>query len=100
MTKEGLNVSEYVTVDVEFSDNRQVADVFVNQILTNEGEEHYASRQEGEVGSPLAQMLFAAVDGIQKLTIAEDCLTIARADEFPWEAIIDEVRDALRDWYL
>ena len=100
MTKERWDVSEYVTVDVEFNDNRQVADVFVNQILTDEGEEHYASRQEGEVGSPLAQMLFAAVDGIQKLTIAEDCLTIARAAEFPWEAIIDEVRDALRDWYL
>ena len=93
-------MSEYVMVDVEFTEDPQVADLFINQVLTEAGEEHYASPQEGEVGSPIAQMLFAAVDGIQQLTIAEDCLTIARAADFPWESIIDEVRDALRDWYL
>lgn len=93
-------MSEYVTVAVEFTEDSEVVDLFINQILTHEGEEHYATPQEGEVGSPVAQMLFVAVDGIQKLTIAENCLTITRIPEFPWESIIDEVRDALRDWYL
>lgn len=93
-------MSEYVTVEVEFSDEADLADLYVNQLLAREGAESYASPAEGEVGSPLAQMLFAAVDGIRLLTITEDCLTIMRDSSVPWEAIIDEVRDALRDWYL
>ena len=93
-------MSEYVTVEVEFAEDPDIADLLVNQILTQADEEVYASAQAGDEGSPLAQMLFAAVDGINALTIAEDCLTIRRDPAFPWETIIDEVRDALRDWYL
>ena len=93
-------MSEYVTVEVEFTEDRDIADLLVNQILTHADEEIYANAQAGEVGSPLAQMLFAAVDGIKQLTIAKNCLTITRDATFPWESIIDEVRDALRDWYL
>ena len=93
-------MSEYVTVELEMGDEPDVAELYVNQLLTAEGEERYASREEGEVGSPLAQMLFAAVDGITQLAISEDCLVIRRAPDFAWESIIDEVRDALRDWYL
>ncbi len=93
-------MSEYVTVEVEFTDDPDIMDLFVNQILTGADEEVYASAQAGDEGSPLAQMLFAAADGIQALTIAEDCLTITRDPMFPWETIIDELRDALRDWYL
>ncbi|MCY4018773.1 MAG: NifU N-terminal domain-containing protein [Chloroflexi bacterium] len=93
-------MSEYVTVIFEFGEDPHTADLLVNQILTRADEEVYASAQAGDEGSPLAQMLFAAVDGIKALTIVEDCLTITRDPAFPWEAIIDEVRDALRDWYL
>lgn len=93
-------MSEYVTFEIEFTDDPLVVDLFVNQILTHAGEEHYESPQAGEVGSPLAQMLFAAADGLQQLRISSDCLTMTRRPEFAWEAIIDEVRDALRDWYL
>lgn len=93
-------MSEYVTVEVEFTEDPDIADLFVNQILTQADEEVYSSAGAGDEGSPLAQMLFAAVDGIKALTIAEDCLTITRDPVFPWESIIDEVRDALRDWYL
>ena len=32
--------------------------------------------------------------------IEQDRLTITRASDHPWEAIIDETRDALRDWFL
>jgi hypothetical protein len=93
-------MSEYVTVEVEFTDDADLAELFVNQLLAPDGPEHYASADEGEIGSPLAQMLFAAVDGIQQLSVAEESLTIRRDASVPWEAIIDEVRDALRDWYL
>ena len=93
-------MSEYVTVEIEMGDEADVAELYVNQTLTSAGEEIYASRNDGEVGSPLAQMLFAAVDGIAALTISEDCLVIRRAPEHTWETIFDEVRDALRDWYL
>lgn len=93
-------MSEYVTVEVEYAQNRQVADLFINQVLTHQDEEVYHSPDEGEIGSPIAQMLFTGVDGIKKLVITEDCLTITRDESVPWESIIDDVRDALRDWYL
>jgi len=93
-------MSEYVTIEVEYTNNPNVADLFINQILTHDDEEVYDSMDAGEVGSPIAQMLFMAVDGIRRLVITEDCLTITRDDEIPWESIIDDVRDALRDWYL
>ena len=93
-------MSEYVTVEVEFSDDSTVAELYVNQLLTEASPEHYANPQEGDRGSPIAQLLFAAVEGIETLTIETNCLTITRAPEHSWEAIIDETRDALRDWYL
>ena len=93
-------MSEYVTVEVEYGDDANIAELYVNQALTNQGEERYENPAAGDLGSPIAQMLYAAVDGINCLTISEDCLTIQRDPDFPWEAIIDEVRDALRDWYL
>ena len=93
-------MSEYVTVEVEYSDDANIAELYVNQVLTNEGEERYENPAAGDLGSPIAQMLYTAVEGIFSLTISEECLTIQRDPDFPWEAIIDEVRDALRDWYL
>ncbi|MCY3833513.1 MAG: NifU N-terminal domain-containing protein [Chloroflexi bacterium] len=93
-------MSEYVRVEVEFSDDPLVADLYINQVLTEAGAEIYSNPQEGDLGSPIAQLLFTAVDGIQRLTIADDRLTITREPEQAWEAIIDEVRDALRDWFL
>ena len=93
-------MSEYVTVEVEYSDDPNVAELYINQTLTDAEEERYADANAGDFGSPIAQLLFNAVDGIEALTIAPDLLTITRAPDQPWEAIIDEVRDALRDWFL
>ncbi len=93
-------MSEYVTVDIEYSDDQDVVELYINQTLTEAHEERYASRAEGDLGSPIAQMLFAAAEGIEAVTITEDCLLITRNAEQPWEAIIDEVRAALRDWFL
>ncbi|MCY4464853.1 MAG: NifU N-terminal domain-containing protein [Chloroflexi bacterium] len=93
-------MSEYVTIEVEPGEHPDIAELVVNQLLATHGVEQYACPDEGDLGSPLAQMLFAAVDGIDQLTIHEDCLIIRRRPDQPWEFIIDEVRDALRDWYL
>ena len=93
-------MSEYVTIEVEYGDDPLLAEVFINQVLTGAESEVYASAAQGEVGSPLAQMLYAAVDGLEALTINGDCLTIRRQPTQAWEAIIDDLRDALRDWYL
>lgn len=93
-------MSEYVTVEVEYGDDLDVVELYINQTLTSEAEERYVSRSHGDQGSPIAQMLFAAVEGIEQLIITEDGLTISRGPDHPWEAIIDEVRAALRDWFL
>lgn len=93
-------MSEYVTIEVEFGDAPDIADLYVNQTLTEDAEERYANPAEGDLGSPIAQTLFAAVAGLRALTISPDCLTLEREPGYEWEAIIDEVRDVLRDWYL
>jgi len=93
-------MSEYVTIELEFDDAPDTVDIYINQRLTSEPIEIYDSPSEGELGSPIAQMLFTAVEGIKSLKIREDSLSIERMPDSPWEALIDEVRDALRDWYL
>ena len=93
-------MSEYVTIEVEYGDDPNVVELYVNQTLTELDVERYLNPNEGDLGSPIAQLLFAAVDGITMLTIECDRLTIRRAPDQPWEAIIDETRDALRDWFL
>ncbi|MCY3977895.1 MAG: NifU N-terminal domain-containing protein [Chloroflexi bacterium] len=93
-------MSEYVTVEVEYGADPNVAELYINQTLTESEAERYANPQAGDLGSPIAQLLFNAVDGIQALMIERDRLTITRASDHPWEAIIDETRDALRDWFL
>ncbi len=94
-------MSEYVTIEVETTPNPDVMELYVNQTLTHDEEEEvYDSPDDGEEGSPIAQMLYGAVDGIQKLVIMEDCIVITRQAGVPWESIVDEVRDALRDWFL
>lgn len=93
-------MSEYVTVTPERTDDPDVMEVIVNQTLTHEDEEVYANRAAGDVGSPIAQMLFAGIRGIRALTIVEDALIITRDPVVAWEEIVDEVRDALRDFFL
>jgi hypothetical protein len=93
-------MSEYVTIEVEPTRNPNVRRVITNQILTEDDEEVYESPDEGEEGSPIAQMLFNGVEGIVALKISGDTLTITRDPDVSWEDILDEVRDALRDFFL
>ncbi len=93
-------MSEYVTVEAEPGDAPDTMELYINQRLTEAEAEVYRDPGEGNHGSPIAQMLFAAVDGIAALTIESDRLIVQRERDQPWEAIIDEIRDALRDWFL
>lgn len=93
-------MSEYVTVETHPTDSPNMLEVVTNQTLTAAGVEKYANYDQGDVGSPIAQMLFNAVNGIQALTITEHGLLITRDPDVPWEAIVDDVRDALRDFFL
>lgn len=92
-------MSEYVTIQTEPTPDPDVMELYINQQLTD-SEEHYISRQQGEEGSTLAQVLFTAVDGIHALSIRPDCLVVRRDPGTPWEYLIDDIRDALRDFFL
>ncbi len=93
-------MSEYFTLETEATDDPHVLEITVNQPLTDSGPEVYAGFEEGDVGSPIAQMLFNGVRGLRALTITEHTLLVTRDPELPWEDIVDEIRDALRDFFL
>ncbi|MCB9450641.1 MAG: NifU N-terminal domain-containing protein [Anaerolineaceae bacterium] len=93
-------MSEYITVETRPTEDANILEITTNQPLTDEHAEVYRSFEEGDVGSPIAQMLFNGVAGIQAMTITEHTLLITRESDTPWEAIVDEVRDALRDFFL
>jgi hypothetical protein len=96
----GVIVSEYMTFETQPTDDPLVLDLVTNLPLAPDGDEYYADYQAGDQGSPLAQMLFNAVEGLRALALSEGTLRITRAADVPWEALIDDVRDALRDFFL
>jgi hypothetical protein len=92
-------MSEYVTVETEPTDDPDVLEIVTNQTLTPNSEEVYPDAATAENGSPIAHMLFG-VEGVRALTITESTLLVRRDPEAAWEAIVDEIRDALRDFFL
>lgn len=97
---ERLSMSEYVTVETRSTGSPDLLEVVTNQTLTTADEEVYGSYEEGDEGSPIAQMLFNGVAGITALRITAHSLFITRDPDVPWETIVDDVRDALRDFFL
>ncbi|GIL13873.1 MAG: hypothetical protein BroJett038_25930 [Chloroflexota bacterium] len=93
-------MSEYVTVETRPTDDPNALEIVTNQTLTDAGAEVYNSPEEADQGSPIAQMLFYGVEGIAALTITRHTLTITRRPDVPWESLVDDVRDALRDFFL
>ncbi|MGQ9889001.1 MAG: NifU N-terminal domain-containing protein [Aggregatilineales bacterium] len=93
-------MSEYVTVEVRPTSDPDTLELVTNQTLTDDEREVYPDAAAGSEGSPLAQALFTAVEGLAALTITRHSLLIRREPGFPWEAIVDDVRDALRDFFL
>lgn len=92
-------MSEYFTIEVEPTNDPDVIEIIASETLSEE-EEVYEDAEAGDEGSPIAQMLFNGVEGILALTIMGDTLTVRRDPDTPWEVIIDDIRDALRDFFL
>lgn len=93
-------MGEHITFETEPTGDPDVVELITTETLTDHEEEVYRSPEEGEEGTPLAQMLFHGVDGLRALVISDDTLTITRYPDVPWETLIDEIRDALRDFFL
>jgi hypothetical protein len=93
-------MSEYVTVEPQVTDDPDVLELVTNQTLTQDAPEIYSNFDQGDEGTPIAQMLFSGVRGILALTLSQHSLLITRDPDVPWEDIVDEVRDALRDFFL
>ncbi|MEZ4669534.1 MAG: NifU N-terminal domain-containing protein [Anaerolineae bacterium] len=93
-------MSEYVTVEARASDDPNVLEIITNQQLAVEDDEVYNNFDEGDEGTPIAQMLFNGVRGLRALSISGSMMRLTRDRDVPWEEIVDEVRDALRDFFL
>jgi hypothetical protein len=93
-------MSEYFTFETRATDDPDQMVILTNQPLAPDGDETYDSYEAGDEGSPIAQMLFNAVSGIRTLDLSEGTLTITRDSDVSWEEIVDDVRDALRDFFL
>ena len=93
-------MTEYIDLQPEPGDDPDVMILVTNLDLTPGGEaEVYQSPDEGEEGSPLAQALFA-VPGLAGLRLDGEELTITREPDVEWHDLIEDVSDALRDFFL
>ncbi|MBK8987118.1 MAG: NifU N-terminal domain-containing protein [Chloroflexi bacterium] len=92
-------MSEYIEIETEFGDDGRSLFVTTNQSLTDGVMETYASLEEMEEGSPLAQAL-SAIDGIAHLTLNGRALTLIRAPETPWHHLVADLSAALKDFFL
>jgi Scaffold protein Nfu/NifU N terminal len=92
-------MSEYITVEAESTDDPDLMKLRTNLNLAPDGPETYASRDEGDEGSPLAQTLFG-IDGLAALDIEGGTLTARRDPEAEWHALIDDITEALKDFFL
>jgi hypothetical protein len=92
-------MSEYINLEVEYDDDPQLARLLTNLSLAPDGPEVYASRAEGEVGSPLAQALFEN-DGLLALTLSDGTLHVRRDQAVQWHTLIDGLTATLKEFFL
>jgi Scaffold protein Nfu/NifU N terminal len=92
-------MSEYITVNVESTEDPDVMILVTNLSLAPEGPESYANPEEGDEGSPLAQALFG-IGGLVALGVEGDMLHVQREPDAEWPALIDDITEALKDFFL
>ncbi len=92
-------MSEYITIDVELTEDPQIVIIHTNLNLAPAGDEHYPDAASGQAGSPLAQAIFA-IDGITALTITGGDLMVTRSPEMELFLLVDEIDAALKDFFL
>jgi len=91
-------MTEYIDIQPEPTDDPAVMRLVTNLALS-EVREVYDIREQGEEGSALAQALFA-VPGLAALTIDARDLLIRRAPDVEWHDLVEDISDALRDFFL
>lgn len=91
-------MTEYIDIRPELTDDSAVMRLVTNLVLSDE-REVYESPEQGEEGSTLAQALFA-IPGLVALTIETRDLLIWRSPDVEWHDLIEDVSDALRDFFL
>ena len=92
-------MSEYISIEAEYGDDPDEVRLRTNLRLALAETESYASREEGDLGSPLAQTLFG-IDGLAALQISGAMLIVRRAPGTEWHTLIDEISLALKDFFL
>lgn len=92
-------MSEYITVNIEITDDLDHVRLITNQTLAPHAPEQYNRRVEGEEGSPLAQTLFQ-IEGLIALEIEDKTLLVQRDPRVDWPILIDEITIALKDFFL
>lgn len=92
-------MSEYIEIETETSDDPDVMLFQTNLRLIDRETEEYESPAAMEEGSALAQAL-AQVEGVARLRIEENELTVTRIPWASWHLVIAEINAALRDFFL
>ena len=92
-------MSEYITIDMEPTDDPGVVIFHTNLNLAPDGVEDYPDRTRGEAGSPLAQAIFV-IEGILALTLSGSDLIITWDGELELFHLADELDAALKDFFL
>lgn len=92
-------MSEYIEIESELTENPAVMHIYTNLPLAPEAAEIYQSLEEMEEGSAVAQAL-SFIDGIERLEIKDQNLTLTRALDVPIHIIVAEVTAVLKDFFL
>ncbi len=93
-------MTEYIDIRAEPTDDPDSMRLIANVDLSLEDDpEVYHTPEEGEEGSPVAQALFM-LPGLAALTIDRREMLVTRMDGVEWYDLIEDVRDALRDFFL
>lgn len=92
-------MSEYISIEAEPTDQPNTVLIRTNLTLAPDGIEVYPDLAAGEIGSPLAQTIFA-IDGVLGLTIDGTDLLIQHTDDLELFVLVDELDAALKDFFL
>lgn len=93
-------MSEYVEIQAEPTDDPDVMQITTNvQLASGKDVEVYESPDEGEEGSALAQALFE-IPGLAGLRLDGTEMFVQREPGVEWPALIADVSDVLRDFFL
>lgn len=93
------SMSEYIEIEAEMSEDPAVLYFYTNLTLAEEEAEEYDSAEAMEEGSPVAQAL-AYVEGIHRLRLDGQEMTVTRDLGTPQHIIVAEISAALKDFFL